>query len=95
MHLVDIVLYYSRRDHCHGGKEKSYSDTLDRTEVDVHFAEPWVNDLVHKRDEYDDGNRVEVRDDVVRGSIELHGGCLRCEVVRHLSISEPVNSDRS
>ncbi len=49
---------------------------LQGSEVDAGFPERWINDPVHDGDEEDEGDRIEVVDQVVGDAVEGHGGGL-------------------
>lgn len=88
--LVDVVLRGGGREHCEHGHEEADRDTLERREVDADFAEGRVQKVVDKRNEDDQGQRVQIVDDVVGRAVQLHGGSLRGQVVRHLVVRQPV-----
>lgn len=76
-------------DHGEGGEHEAKGHALDGSEADVGFAEGRVQEVVHDGDEDDEGDGVEVGDDVVGDAVALHGGGLRGEVVVHLVVGEP------
>ena len=90
-HLVDVVLSDGGGDHGQGGEEESRGDTLDWGEQDTHLAKCWVEDEIHEWDKEDDSQWVQVGDNVVWCTAQLHRGSLRSQVVRHLAIRQPVN----
>lgn len=87
--LVDVVLRHAGGDHGAARDEEPGGDALQRREVDPDPAEERVHDLVHDRDEDDEGERVQVVDDVVGDAVEAHGCRLRGQVVEHLVVREP------
>lgn len=87
--LVNVVLRDGSGNHGCGGQQVSNVDTLDRGEVEAHLAETRVEELIHDRDEDNEGKGVQVVDNIVRHAVQLHGGRLRCQVVGHLSVGQP------
>src|SRR5262249_3385175 len=69
---VDIDLGHASCDHRQGGEGEAEGDALNGSEVDARLAECWVHDKVHEGDKDDDGDWVEVLDDVVRDAVEFH-----------------------
>lgn len=91
--LVDVVLRDGGADHAAPSEEETGRDALEWGELDAHAAEARVDEFVHDRDEDDEGEGVEVVDDVVGDAAETHGGCLGSEVVDHLVVGEPYPSN--
>lgn len=54
------------------------------------LSDRWVDEEVHDGDEDDQGNRVQVVDQVVRHTVELHCSRHGSEVVHHLVVCQPV-----
>lgn len=76
--LVDVVLENGEAHCSNGGDDESEGHAGDGAESDAHLAETRVNEMVHDRDENDDGKRVEIIKDIV-------GHAVRCER-RRLSV---------
>lgn len=72
-HLVDVVLHHGGGDHGHGGEAEAEGHALQRGEVDADLAEAWVHEAVQDGDHDDDGDGVEVLDQIVGGAVQLHG----------------------
>lgn len=87
--LVDVVLGHSGDDHAGACDCETSSDTLQRCEVETHAAEAGVDEPVENGDEDDQGEGVEVVDNVVGDTVESHGRGLGCEVVQHLVVGQP------
>jgi hypothetical protein len=86
---VDEVLDDGSSDHGEGSQEESERDAFDGCKLDTSFAESWVQEVVHDGNEDDQGDGVEIRDDVVGDTVALHGPSLRGQVVVHLVVGEP------
>lgn len=87
--LVDIVLGDGGDDHAGAGDDETSSDTLQWGEVESHAAETGVDEAVEDGDEDDQGEGVEVVNDIVGHTIEFHGCGLGGEVVQHLVVGQP------
>lgn len=61
--------------------EKSSRDTFQRGEFDSPSTEEWVEEVVHDGDKDDEGEWVEVGDDVVGDTAQVHCCCLGGKVV--------------
>ena len=70
--LVDVVLGDGGGDHGGACAEEPGRDALDRREFEAHSAEARVDEAVHDGDEDDQGEGVEVVDDVVGDAAETH-----------------------
>lgn len=88
--FVDVELDDGGPDHTHGGDVVAGGDTLDGGEVKTHLAEGGVDDGIHDGDHNDEGEGVEVGEDVVGDTADFHGGGLGDEVVVDLVVAEPV-----
>lgn len=84
--LVNVVLHDGGGDHGGGGKEVADGHAADGRQVDADLAEAGVDDVVEDRDHNDNGDGVEVLDDVIGGAGELHGSGLSGEVTGHLVV---------
>lgn len=75
----------------HGGAtdEETRGHLLDRSEADADLAESGVDDTVVKGDEDEQGEGVEVGENVVGDTVTLHDGGLGDEVVVDLVVAEP------
>jgi hypothetical protein len=83
------VLEHSGDDHGDASDTKTGRDSLDGCEVESRSAETGVDDSIKDGDEDDQGERVEVIDNIVGDTAELHGGGLRCKIVQHLVVGKP------
>lgn len=57
------------RTHAQGSDDEAKDNTFDGGEVDAHFAQPGVHAEIQDRHGYDDCQRVEVAEEIVRGSV--------------------------
>lgn len=87
--VVDVVLDDCCGDHGKGGEHEAEGHALDGCELDVLLAEEGVEEVVDDGYEDDEGDGVEVGDDVVGDAVEGHGGGLGDEVVVHLVVGDP------
>ncbi len=78
-------------NHGQGGESETSGDTLDWGEKDSGLAKSWVDDKIHDWNEDDDEQWVQVGDNIVWCSSELHSGGLGSQVVGHLPVCQPVN----
>jgi hypothetical protein len=85
---IDIVLDDRGRDHRKRSDAETPCDSLNGSEVDFRLAERRIDEEVHDWDEDDQGEGVQIVDQVVWHAVQLHGGRLRCEVVRHLVVGD-------
>jgi len=88
-HLVDVVLYDSSPNHCNRTSKETGGDPLDRGEVDAYLAKAWIDEQIADRNEDNQGERVEIVDDIIWDTIGHHRGSLRRQVVDDLVICEP------
>ena len=88
-HLVDVVLYDSSPNHCKRTSKETSGDPLDRGEVDAYPAKAWIDELITDRNKYDQGERVEIVDDIIWDTVGHHRGSLRRQIVDNLVICEP------
>lgn len=72
-HLVDVVLHHGGGNHGHGGETETEGHTLQRGEVDADPSKARVDESVQDRDHDDDGDRVEVLNQIVGRAVQLHG----------------------
>ena len=79
--LVDVVLDDAGPDHGRRGDKVADGDALERRRVEAHLAQGRVDEQVEQGDHDDEGEGVEVGQDVVGHAADLHGGGLRDEVV--------------
>lgn len=89
--LVDVVLDNGGVDHGKRGNPETGSDTVDRREVDPVLAEEREEELVHDRQEDDDGNGVEVLHQIVGDAVTSHLTGLSNEVVGEVAVDDPVD----
>jgi hypothetical protein len=85
---VDVVLNDCGRDHGKRGDPEAPGDPLDGSEVYLRLAESGIDEEVHDWDEDDQRQGIQIVDQVVWHAVQLHGGRLRCEIVRHLIVSD-------
>lgn len=79
--MVDVVLDDGGPYHGGAADEEAGGDFADGCEADAGFAEGRVDEEVVEGDEYEEGEGVEVGEDVVGDAVALHDGCLGDEVV--------------
>lgn len=80
-HLVDVVLHHSGGDHGHGGETETEGHTLQRGEVDADLSKARVDDSVQDGDHDDDGDGVEVLNQIVGRAVQLHGRGLSVQLL--------------
>lgn len=85
---VDVLLHHGCGDHRERAEEEADTHSLDGGETDAELAEGRVNDVVHDGDHDDDGDGVQVLDDVVGDPVQLHGRRLGGQVTSHLVVGE-------
>lgn len=64
--------------------------SLDWSEIESSLADRWVDEEVEDGNEDDERDRVEVVDQVVRHTIQLHRGGHGSQIADHLIVSQPV-----
>lgn len=89
--LVDVVLDDSGVDHGKRGDPETSGDTVDGREVNLVLAEEREEELIHDRQEDDDGNGIKVLHQVVRDTVTSHLSSLGNKVVGEVSVYDPVN----
>lgn len=87
-HLIDVVLHDGGGNHGEGGDDETSCHTLDGGEGDADLAETGVEKVIDEGDHDDDGDGVEVLDNIVGDTVELQGGGLGGEVTGHLIVGE-------
>ena len=87
--VVDVVLRHGRGYHGEGAEEEAPGDAFQRREADAEPFETGVEEDVGDGDEDDEGDGVDVVDEVVGGPVQFHGRGLRDQVVGHLVVGEP------
>jgi len=75
--------------HGKGGDEETGVDTLDGGKVDPELPETGVDEVVENWDEDDDGDGVQVLDQVVGGSVQGHAGSDGTQVTIDLGVAQP------
>jgi len=88
--LIDVVLDDCGGNHGEGSHGESDGHALDGGEADAGLAEGGVEEIVDNGDEDDEGDGVEIGDDIVGNTAEFHGGGLRRQVVVHLVVGDPI-----
>jgi mono/diheme cytochrome c family protein len=87
------MLQHARIHHGNRNQDKSGEDAADGIEVDFHFSQPGVDDEVEEGNEDDQGNRIEVLQEVVGRAVQCHGPGLRDEVVPDLDPADEVEGE--
>jgi len=77
-------------DHSRRAGVEAPRDFLDRGEVDAASAEEGVDDAIADGDKDDEGEGIQVGEDVVGDAVELHDGGLGGQVVVELVVGDPV-----
>jgi len=75
--------------HGESGDEETGVDTLDGGEVDSELPETGVDEVVENGDEDDDGDGVQVLDQIVGGSVQGHTGSDGTQVTIDLGVAQP------
>ncbi len=86
---VDVGLYHGGADHGKGAHEEPERDTFEGSETNAGLAQGRVQQVVEDGDEDDQREGVEVGEDVVRDTVQLHGCGLRGQVVGDLVVGQP------
>jgi hypothetical protein len=87
--LVDVVLEDGGPDHGEGTDDETSSDLLDGSETDTTLAEHRVHQRIHDGDNDDDGDGVQVGENVVGDTTQLHGSAHLCQVGVNLAVGQP------
>jgi len=90
---LHVVLEDGSPHHGEGSNEETSSDLLDGGEADVLAAEEWVDDSVHDGHNDDDGNGIQVGENIVGHATELHGRAHVGQVGVHLTVRQPEDGD--
>ena len=88
VHLVNVVLHDGGGDHGGGGDEEAKCHAADGGEGEADLAETGVEEVVDDGDHDDNGDGVEVLDNVVGDAVTLHGRGLDGQVAGHLVVGE-------
>lgn len=89
--FVDVRLQDGSRNHGKGSHEETGADSLQRGEVEAHFAEEWVDTQVEDGNQNQNGQRVQVGDQIVGQTVKFHNGGLGGQIVVDLVVAEPVH----
>jgi hypothetical protein len=89
--FVDVMLDDGGVDHGERSNPETSGDTVDGREVDPVLAEKGEEPLIHKRQEDDDGNGVEVLHQIVGDTVTSHLTSLGDEVVGEVAVYDPVD----
>lgn len=76
-------------NHGSGTSDETESDLPERAEVDATTTEERVEEQIAEGDEDDEGEGVEIREDVVGDAMERHRRGLRGQVVIQLVVCKP------
>lgn len=85
--LVDVFLQDGGIKHGKTSDKETRVDTLNRSEVDTTLAEEGVDDVIEDRDEDDDGDRIQVLDEIVGRSVEGHASSNSSEITVDLRVA--------
>jgi hypothetical protein len=89
--LVDVVLNNGSVDHGHRRDPETGNDTVDGRERDLVLAEEGEEELIHKRQENDNGDGIKVLHQIVGNAVTSHLTSLGDEVVREVAVHDPVD----
>jgi hypothetical protein len=89
--LVDVVLNDSSVDHGHRRNPETSDDTVDGREGNLVLAEEGEEELVHERQENDNGDGVEVLHQIVGNAVTSHLTGLSDEIVGEVAVDDPVD----
>ena len=87
--LVNELLKNGGIQHGESGDEETGVDTLDWGKVDPELPETGVDEVVENRNEDDDGDGVQVLDQVVGGSVQGHASSDGTQVTIDLGVAQP------
>ena len=87
--FVDVVLGDACCDH--GGRrgDETPCNLLQRREADPHAFKAWIEEQITDGNENDEGDGVNIVDEIVGGAVEFHGCGLGDHVGGHLIIGKP------
>lgn len=85
--LVDELLEDGSVKHSKTGNDETEGDTLDWREVNIPTAEEGVDTEVQDGDHDDNGDGVQVLDEIVRSAIESHRGSDSSQVSVNLRVA--------
>lgn len=88
VHLVNVVLHDSSGNHGHGSHEETGRHTLDGGESNTDLAQGRVQHVVDDGDHDNDGNGVQVLQNIVGNTVSGHGGGLSGQVAGHLVVGK-------
>lgn len=82
------MLHNRRRNHGESRDDETDCHTLDGGEGDTQLAEAGVKKMINEGNHDDDGDGVQVLNDIIGNTVELHGGGLSGEVTSHLVVGQ-------
>lgn len=85
---VNIMLHHGRSDHRGGSKEKANCHSLNRCQWKPDLAEAGIDQVVQDRNHNDDGDGIEVLDNIVWHAVQLQYSGLRGQIAGHLVVGE-------
>jgi len=91
--LEDELLKNGGIQHGETGDEETGVDTFDGSKVDPDLPETWVDEFVEDGDEDDDGDWVQVLDQIVGGPVQGHSGGDGAQVTVDLGVAQPVEGE--
>lgn len=91
--LEDELLENCGIQHGKARDKETGIDTLDRGEIDSHPPESRVDDPIEDGDQDDDGDGVQVLDQVVGRSVQGHAGSDGTQVTIDLGVAQPVERE--
>lgn len=87
-HLVDVVLHDSGGNHGQGSEHETESHTLDGSEGNADLAQQRVQNVINDGNHDDDGDGVQVLNDVVGDTVTLKSSSLHGQVAGHLVVGQ-------
>lgn len=90
---VHVVLENGSPDHGEGAENETSSDLLDGSETNATLAKSWVDERVHDGHNDDNGNGIQVGENVIGNTVKSHGGAHLRQVGVHLTVSQPEDGD--
>lgn len=86
--FINKMLHNRRRNHGESRDDETDCHTLDGGEGDTQLAEAGVKKMINEGNHDDDGDGVQVLNDIIGNTVELHGGGLSGEVTSHLVVGQ-------